>query len=77
MVERGEHPRLALEARETIRIGGKGGGKDLDRDVAIELRVTGPVDLAHSACPDWTDDLVGVEPRPGDQWHVLVALPRA
>ena len=52
--------------------GGKNRWKDLDRDVPIELRVARPIDLAHATCPDGSDDLVAVEPRPRDQWHVVV-----
>ena len=49
MVQRREHLRFALEAREAIGIGGEGVRQDLDRDVAIELRVARAIDLAHAA----------------------------
>ena len=49
MVERGQDAGFALEPCETVRIGGERLRQDLDRDVAIELRVTRPVDLPHAA----------------------------
>src|SRR5205807_3152800 len=49
MIERGEHPRFALEAREPIRVARKRMRQDLDRDVAPKLRVSSAVDLAHAA----------------------------
>ena len=50
MVERGEQPRFALEAREPIRDRcANDARQDLDRDVAPQLRVAGAVDLAHAA----------------------------
>ena len=49
MVQRGEHPRLALEAREPIRIARQRARQDLDRDVAPELRVVRAVHLTHAA----------------------------
>ena len=61
MIERGEHLRLALEAREAIGIGGERLGQDLDRDVAPELRVARAVDLAHPAGPE--ADRISYEPR--------------
>jgi hypothetical protein len=45
MVERREHLRFALEPREPFGIGRQTIGQDLDRDVAMELRVAGAVDL--------------------------------
>ena len=49
MVQRGEHSRLALEARKPIRIARHCARQDLDRDVAPELRVARAVHLAHAA----------------------------
>ena len=50
MVERGQHLRFTVKAREPIRIAGKRRGQDLERDVAAELGVAGAIDLAHTAC---------------------------
>ena len=44
-------------------------GQDLQRDVAIELRVARAIDLAHAACAEGRDDLVGAEARAGGQRH--------
>ena len=69
MVERREHLRLAFEAREPVGIAREELGKDLQRDVTIELRVTRTIDLAHAACAECRDDLVGAEARAGGQRH--------
>ena len=61
MVELGQELRLALEAREALRVRGEGRGQDLDRDLALELRVGGAVDLAHAALAELGGDLVGAE----------------
>ena len=61
MRERRDGLRLALEPRERVGIGGDGFGEDLDRDVAVELRVPRPVDLAHAARAERREDLVGAE----------------
>ena len=39
MIQRGEHLRFALEARESIGVGRDRGGQDLDRDLTLQLRV--------------------------------------
>ena len=52
MVERGEDLRLALEAREPLGIARERVGQNLQRDVAVELGVAGPIDLAHPAGAD-------------------------
>jgi hypothetical protein len=49
MVERCEHAGFALEAVETISIGGESRRENLERDVASEPRISGPKDLAHAA----------------------------
>ena len=58
VVERREYLGLALEPHEPIRVGGEGLGQHLERDVAIELRVAGAVDLAHAARTQLGHDLV-------------------
>ena len=64
--------RFALESREPIGIGSEQVGQDFDRDVAIELRVPGAVDLTHAACPESSDDLVRAESGAGGE-HCLEA----
>ena len=49
MVQRGEHPRFAVEARESIRMPRERRRQNLDRDVAPELRVVRTVHFAHAA----------------------------
>ena len=65
MVQRGEHPGFALKPREPLRVGGEGLGQDLDRDVAIELRVARAIDLAHAAGAERRQDLVRAEAGAG------------
>ena len=44
--------------------------QDLQRDVAIELRVAGAIDLAHAACADLRGDFVGAEAGAGSESQV-------
>ena len=69
MRQRGDGLRLALEARERVGARAQLRGQDLDGDVAIELGVAGAIDLAHSACPERRENLVGAETHPGGQGH--------
>ena len=61
MVQRREHPRLALEAREPIRVARERARQDLDRDVAPELRVARAVHLAHAARAEQRLQLIAAE----------------
>ncbi len=65
MVQRSEGLRFSLESRDAFWIGSEQLWQDLDRDVAIELRVTCAVDLAHAAGPQGGEDLVRAEARAG------------
>ena len=58
MVQRREHPRLAIEARESIGITRKGRRQHLDRDIAAQPCVAGAVDLTHATGTDPRRDLV-------------------
>ncbi len=69
VIERGDRPRLALEAPEAVRVAGQGLGQDLDRHLAAEPRVARAVDLAHPPGPDEAEDLVRPEPHAGRKWH--------
>ena len=51
VIQRGERPRLALEAGQPIRVPGKDVRQDLERNLAGEPRVPRAVDLAHAARP--------------------------
>ncbi len=61
MVERRQDARLALEARASVGIGQPEIGQDLERDLAAERRVAGPIDQAHAARAEQSGDLVRSE----------------
>ena len=48
MVERGEDFGFALEAGESIGVGGHGRGQHLDGDLAFQVAVGGAIDLPHT-----------------------------
>ena len=73
MRERGDGLRLALEARERVRVVGDGRGQDLDGDVAVELRVARAIDLSHAACSERRQDLVRAESRPRRERQMVVS----
>jgi hypothetical protein len=73
MVQRGEHLGFALKAGEAIRIRREGLGQNLQRDVAIELRVAGAIHLSHPARPKERDDLVGAETGARRKGHGMSA----
>ena len=61
MRERGDRLRLALEAGARPGVGRQRIRKDLDRHVAIELRVARAIHLAHSAGAQRGEDFVQTE----------------
>ena len=61
VVQRGDRPRLVLEAQPRFRVGRERAGQHLDGDRAIEPGVARAVDLAHSARAERGDDFVGTE----------------
>ena len=67
--ERGDGLRLALEPRAPVGVGGEGSRQDLDGDVALEPRVPGAIDLAHSAFADRREDFVGAQTGGGGERH--------
>ena len=64
MVERSERLRLAREPRQAIGVARERVREDLQRDVAIELRVAGAVDLSHAAFADQRGDFVVIRSDP-------------
>ena len=62
---------LLLEAAQALAIGGEALGQDLDRDLAVEARVLGSVDLTHAARPNGGKNLVRPEASAGRQQHGL------
>ena len=61
VVQRPGRLRLLLEAPQAVRVLRVRGGQDLDRDVALQPRVAGAIDLAHPARADRAEDLVRPE----------------
>ena len=74
MVQRGEHLCLALEAGQPIRVPRERERQHLERDVPVETRVAGTVDLAHATRPQRRDDLVGTETGTRGQRHELAII---
>ena len=70
MIERREHLRLALEARQPIGIVGEGpGSRTLIATSRSSLRVARAIDLAHSPGAEGRDDLVRAEAAAGRKRH--------
>jgi hypothetical protein len=69
MIERGQRPRFARETREPLGIVGHRGGKHLDCDIAVKLRVARAIDFAHPAGANGRDDLVRTETRSACECH--------
>lgn len=67
VLEGGESPGLTLESSEPLGFGGDSLGQNLQRDVTAEPRVDRPVDVAHAACADDGDDLVGTQAGAGGE----------
>ena len=61
MVQRGEHFRFALKAREPIVVSRERRRQDLDRDLAFQLGIGGPIHLSHAAFADQRSDFVDAE----------------
>ena len=61
MVQGGSRLSLLLETTQTVRIVGEIGWEDLDRNRAIEAGIERAINLAHAACPERAEDLVGTE----------------
>jgi len=58
-----------LQAGDAIGILRECGGQDLDRDVALQARVAGAIDLAHSAGAEHRFDFVRAEARSALEGH--------
>jgi hypothetical protein len=63
MVQRGQCPRFALEACQSLGIVGKGVRENLDRDVAPEVGVDRAPHLPHAAGADRGGHFIRAEPR--------------
>ena len=69
MVQRGCGARFLREAGQPIEVGGVLGGKELDGDIALQVEVPRPEDLAHPPCPDAGQEFIVPETRAGDGRH--------
>ena len=69
VAQRREELRLALEARDALAIADEGVGQHLQRNISVQLRVAGAVDLTHTAGADGGYDFVGTKPRATGQTH--------
>ncbi len=69
VLELREDLRLALESCEAVRVGGERLGKDLDRDLALQLRVGRPIDDPHPALAERGGDLVRSYAGAGNERH--------
>jgi hypothetical protein len=69
MIERGEHLRLALQAREPFRIVRKALGQDLQRHLALQPRVARPIHFTHAADAELRNDFVRADPYPRNKRH--------
>ena len=67
MIQRGQRLRFARESRQAIRIVRERLGQDLDRDVAIQLRIARAIDLAHAPFADLRGDFVDAEAGAGGE----------
>ena len=70
MIERREHFRLALKPGQAFGIGRHGRREHLEGDGPFQVRVGGPVDLAHPARADHREDFVGADPGARGEAHV-------
>ena len=62
VIQRGENFGFALKAREPVSIGGQRRRQNLDRNLAFQLGIGGPIHLAHPALSDMGDDFIGAKP---------------
>jgi hypothetical protein len=70
MIERCQDMRFALEAHEAIGIEREQIREDFQRDVAVQLQITRPIDLAHTTGADHREDFVGADPGPWGETHI-------
>src|SRR5262249_10914830 len=70
VVERGQELRFALEAGQAFAVGRELGWKNLQRHVAIELRIACAIDLAHTAGAERREDLVRAESSSRGKGHL-------
>ena len=69
MIECGERFGFALKARKTVRVGGEGLRKDLDRHIALQPRVSRAKHPSHATFADEGGDFVCAEAIAGRDGH--------
>ncbi len=74
MIQRGKSLRFTFEASEAVRIGSECLGQDLERDVAIQLRIARAIHLAHAARPEQAQDFVCAKPCTRRQSHEALLI---
>jgi hypothetical protein len=67
MIEGGERLRFARKPGQAIGIAGEGVRKDLQRDVAIQLRIVRSIHLTHSACAESGQNLIRADSGAGGE----------
>jgi hypothetical protein len=76
VVQRREELCLPFEAREAIDVAGERLGQDLDRDIALELRVASAIHLPHATRTDVRNDFVGADAVAGREGQGRVEYTR-
>ena len=71
VVQAGKHLRFSLKPSQAIRISGKGLGQDLERHLAIQLGISGLIDLAHATLADEGGHVVVAESGADGKGHGL------
>jgi hypothetical protein len=69
MVERGQHLRLALEAREKLRVAGKRLEEHLERNLTVQPGIAGAIDLAHFTFAKRRHDFVHTDTAAAGEAH--------
>ena len=72
VVECSECLGFAGESRQSIGIGGEGVRQNLQRDIAIELRIARAIHLTHASFTDRRGDLIDAEAPTGCEGQTLV-----
>ena len=67
MIQRGEHFRLTLEARQAVRVSRQSRRQHFERHLSFQLGVSRSIHFAHSAGAEKTDDFIRAETRAGCQ----------
>jgi hypothetical protein len=69
MVQQGEHFCFALEPREPIVVSGDRRRQNLDRDLAFQSGIGGPIHLPHPTFADLRGDFVDSEASARSEGH--------